>query len=430
MNPKQGYLVQWNERPSKEYKNNERQNGWGTAHRVKILDDYMKARPKVDLSTMTALNRLASFQDPIFNYFKSYIINAVRKVEPDNTKLAEAAALLESWDGQRVDNDGDQLYDHPAQTIFEEWLPVMLEKTFRDEFKDYFSLLDFKYPESVLGRSFTVPLGVNVLLYALQGKEAGVPPSRDYFNGVDPNAVIVNSLKDALSKLESKYGTADMSKWRRGVNMLRFGTTNVFGIPQSLLSVKDVLYMNRGTQNHVVILGKDRVRGWNVVPPGQSGFVNLQNKTSPHYQDQLDLYVKFEYKPMLFTKQEVEGAAESKTILPYQQPITITTTVTETRTATVTSTLAQPTTTTVTSTITLPTTTTVTSTQTKTATVTQTEARTVTQTATITTTRTEVSTTTTIKEAAVDVTPYLLTIIILIVIIIILAILLLRRRRT
>ena len=121
-------------------------------------------------------------------------------------------------------------------------------------------------------------------------------------------------------------------------------------------------------------------------------------------------------------------------------PVTVTATVTETRTATVTSTvtqpttvtttrtstITQPTTTTITSTITQPTTTTLTSTQT----VTQTEARTVTQTTTLTTTRTEVSTTTAIKEVAVDATLYIVTIVILIIIIIILAILLIRRRRT
>ncbi|NHV96172.1 MAG: hypothetical protein HA494_00040 [Thaumarchaeota archaeon] len=123
-------------------------------------------------------------------------------------------------------------------------------------------------------------------------------------------------------------------------------------------------------------------------------------------------------------------------------PVTVTTTVTETRTATVTSTvtqpttvtvtttrtatITQPTTTTITSTITQPTTTTLTSTQT----VTKTEARTVTQTTTLTTTRTEVSTTTAIKEVAVDATLYIVTIVILIIIIIILAILLIRRRRT
>jgi hypothetical protein len=123
-------------------------------------------------------------------------------------------------------------------------------------------------------------------------------------------------------------------------------------------------------------------------------------------------------------------------------PVTVTTTVTETRTATATSTITQPTTvtvtttrtatitqpttTTITSTITQPTTTTLTSTQT----VTQTEARTVTQTTTLTTARTEVSTTTAIKEVAVDTTPYIVTIIILIIIIIILAILLAKRRRT
>ncbi|MEM3891133.1 MAG: penicillin acylase family protein [Nitrososphaerales archaeon] len=316
VNPEKGYLVQWNERPSKDYRNNERQSGWGTAHRVEILDDYLKVRPKVTADDLIALNRFASFQDPMIKHLKPYISSAVRSLRPNDSRLIEAVSLLEAWDGQRVDTNGDGLYDHPGQTIFEAWLPIMLEKTFKDEFGDYFSMLQYNYPEAVGGPT-TVPLGVNVLIHALEGPRAGVPPSRDYFNGVDPKVVIVESLERALLQLQTKYGTQDMMKWKRSINILRFGTANVFGVPQSFVSPKDVIFMNRGTQNHFVVLGKDRIQGWNVVPPGQSGFTDLMGKTGAHYSDQIDLYVGFTYKRMLFTKQEVEEAAESKKLLIY-----------------------------------------------------------------------------------------------------------------
>lgn len=316
VNPEKGYLVQWNERPSKDYRNYERQSVWGKAHRVEILDDYLKVLPKVTVDDMKALNKFASFQDPMVKHLKPYILSAVRSLKPNDSRLIEAVSLLEAWNGQRIDADGDGLYDHPGQTIFEAWLPIMLEKTFKDEFGDYFSTLQYTYPEAVGGPT-TVPLGVNVLIHALEGPRAGVPPSRDYFNGVDPRVVIVKSLEEALSKLQTKFGTQDMMKWKRGINILRFGTANVFGVPQSFVPPKDVIFMNRGTQNHLVVLGKDRIQGWNVVPPGQSGFTDLMGKTGAHYSDQIDLYVKFMYKPMLFTRQEVEEAAESKTLLIY-----------------------------------------------------------------------------------------------------------------
>jgi hypothetical protein len=64
--------------------------------------------------------------------------------------------------------------------------------------------------------------------------------------------------------------------------------------------------------------------GVNVVPPGQSGLVNAallaQIEAAPdeqsrrqitdgaHLTDQLDLYERFEYKPMPFTQAEVTAA--------------------------------------------------------------------------------------------------------------------------
>jgi hypothetical protein len=128
-------------------------------------------------------------------------------------------------------------------------------------------------------------------------------------------------------------------------------------------------------------------------------------------------------------------------------PVTITTTVTETRTVTTTYTITQPTTitltTTQTTTLIKPTTVTTTQTEVRTVTLTQpttvttTVTSTLTQPTTVTSTQTEVRTltqtttltTTAIKEVPVDTTPYIAAIIALIIIIIILAILLIRRRR-
>jgi penicillin G amidase len=41
-----------------------------------------------------------------------------------------------------------------------------------------------------------------------------------------------------------------------------------------------------------------------VIPPGQSGFIDLAGRESPHYEDQLDLYVDWGFKPMPLTLEE------------------------------------------------------------------------------------------------------------------------------
>ena len=93
----------------------------------------------------------------------------------------------------------------------------------------------------------------------------------------------------------------------------RFATTNFNGIPQA--SAGEELFlpinMNRGTENHMVVLRPFGLKGVNVCPPGQSGFVAPDGTEDPHYQDQMDLYQDFEYKDMLFNPFDIIKNAES-----------------------------------------------------------------------------------------------------------------------
>jgi len=63
-------------------------------------------------------------------------------------------------------------------------------------------------------------------------------------------------------------------------------------------------YMNRGTYNQVIelplwtMLPLVAPHGENVLPPGQSGFVNSQEIPSPNAYDQLPLYVSWMFKDM------------------------------------------------------------------------------------------------------------------------------------
>ena len=59
---------------------------------------------------------------------------------------------------------------------------------------------------------------------------------------------------------------------------------------------------NRSTYMQALELGKP-IRGENVIPPGQSGFIRhlgpLMGEADPHMGDQADLFRTFTYKPML-----------------------------------------------------------------------------------------------------------------------------------
>jgi penicillin amidase len=63
------------------------------------------------------------------------------------------------------------------------------------------------------------------------------------------------------------------------------------------------------TFRQIVDMG-DLARSLVIIPPGQSGQLG-----SAHYSDLADLWIKGEYIPMLWTREQVEGAAEGKLIL-------------------------------------------------------------------------------------------------------------------
>ena len=53
-----------------------------------------------------------------------------------------------------------------------------------------------------------------------------------------------------------------------------------------------------------------------VLPPGQSGFVSQSGEEDPHFEDQLDDYINWTYKPMPLSMEELEGQTESTETIP------------------------------------------------------------------------------------------------------------------
>jgi hypothetical protein len=64
-------------------------------------------------------------------------------------------------------------------------------------------------------------------------------------------------------------------------------------------------------------IGASRVHAGSVIPPGQSGFVNILGQEAPHYEDQAILYLEWRYKPMPMTLDEALALMESEEILSH-----------------------------------------------------------------------------------------------------------------
>jgi hypothetical protein len=131
-----------------------------------------------------------------------------------------------------------------------------------------------------------------------------VPLLHDYLGGQTADEALTATLVSALDSLQTRFGTADPSDWHQPV-------ANIVWSPLGIGRVPNTIWMNRGTYNQIVHLGKGPdLFGQNVVAPGQSGL-----PTSPHFSDQLQLYATWTYKPMRLNRQDLLGFIESSITL-------------------------------------------------------------------------------------------------------------------
>jgi penicillin amidase len=268
--------------------------GWGTQRMERLcqLADGLpnKIRP-ADLEQILADKRYL-----IADRLKPELLRACRTQKDE--RLKDACMLLSRWDNTIT-------AESAAATIFFVWLQKLGRTMLSDEFGEHCLPSLIEKPH--------LPL----IIHVFEGEESKLPPSRDYFDDITtPNQetkdeIIIRSLGEALDFCEDHFGTKDMYAW----------SWDEFSYwPLGPLGKVPNLYMDPN-RHHTDIIGggassqlMEASPGFpnahNLVPPGNSG-----NPASPHAKDQMDLFVNFKYKPMVFGIDEVQKKAISKTEL-------------------------------------------------------------------------------------------------------------------
>lgn len=278
INPTRGWLANWNNKPSVDYDNADSQI-LGKQFRLLDIEDRLAPGPisledmrdiPKDIARVGGLGREARF----LNF---YLLGALDAVPPSHPLAAQARAALEAWDGNAFADSITSTTLEPGQVIFSTWLSRMLANTFVAALGDR------------LGEAST-----NMLIHVLDdalGGGSGVPPSRDYFNGADPNAVISTSFDEALAVL-GPNPAAWSNQPRGSITFTHPVVGNVASIPNS----------NRATYAQIIVLSQPEIQSEDIFTLGQSGFIRLVPPNGfaldPHFGDQLDLFRQFQYKPM------------------------------------------------------------------------------------------------------------------------------------
>jgi penicillin amidase len=210
--------------------------------------------------------------------------------------------------------------DTVAACLFEVTFRRLMENIFRDElgeelFQEYIKIAPF------------APRAIRMII------RKGSSPWFDDVNTPEEETMedlIARSLNETLSELKEILG-ADMDKWRWGkMHTLTFehvlGKKNPldrifnlgpFQVGGSHLTVnkKQYSYNNpynaaHGVSQRMIVDLSDLDRALHVLPTGESGHLK-----SPHYKDQIDLYLGGKYHPAWTDRRDLEKHAEATLIL-------------------------------------------------------------------------------------------------------------------
>jgi len=297
LNPGQGWMANWNNKPAPDWDNSRFGFAdWGPVQRVDILMHLLgELTPgTATVETLEDVNRLAGWTTDTPSGNSSTVLvpglldDMLARVDTSaDVRLPGIVWLLSEWDWLQVDADEDQHYDSPAVAIFNTWTPTLADRVFADD----------------LGGLFGLIVASN-LAHRLLDDDPALPLLHDYLGGETVEEAVTGALIDALDALTVEYGSPYPAHWLQPIN-------EIIWYPLGLGSVPNTIYMNRGTYNQIIHISPEGVfSGENVVAPGQSG-----DLFSSHFDDQLELYATWQYKPMRLSGADLVGHIESVRVL-------------------------------------------------------------------------------------------------------------------
>lgn len=287
VNPAQGYLANWNNKPSVDFDSGD-STRFGKQDRVLEIDAWFANGRHVSLGDMYGIPRDIARVRPIgreARYLLPYLFAALAEEPPTDPVEVAALAVLSAWDGAAMENAISSTGFQPGEIIFTTWRGVMENNTFYDELGD-----------GAISESWASNVLLHLLDHEVAGR-SGVPPMyNDYLDGVAPYVAIRAAFSQAVAALAAERGSNPW-EWTdpRPMTPLVHPLLGVLGtFPLS----------NRATYAQIVVLDQARPRGLNILTLGQSGFVRRVSAGAPapdpHFMDQLPLYYLFKYKPMQF----------------------------------------------------------------------------------------------------------------------------------
>jgi penicillin amidase len=311
-NPSSGYIANWNNQPEPAWGHGDMATsdvwgGWGADGRNTCLSNLAEEKKALSREDVKSIIKTIAFYDKRAINIKALLLEGVQEVKAKSAAVQEALRLVGQWDNVSLDADRDGLYDHPGSAIFDRWWNHAVAGTFGDDFDGY---------QNAFGQTAVQILTNRYLGYTLFNKALRGVTEVDYFNGQKVQ-VLLKALEAALAELAKEYPGKKVGEYRQKTAMGSFYPVSVLGyfLMQPIITTVGELpqfpAVDRGTENHIVTLDPNGIIGENITAPGTSGFIRADGTKSAHLDDQLQMFLDFTYKPMLFTEEQVKAAAKS-----------------------------------------------------------------------------------------------------------------------
>ncbi|MCH8686625.1 penicillin acylase family protein [Pedomonas mirosovicensis] len=317
-NPSSGFIANWNNKPAVDWSNGDQWwSMWGGAHHVHLLTSRLKAKDRFSLEEAWDMIRQVAHADHNIAYFLPLLRSAMAKNA--SAKAKAALEILEHWDGQWRDDNGDGIYDGPAPALMEAFLPRLYRAVIADDVGEEgftrFAATAYAVRDIPIGTD--VPPGTRVIIHNLAGLEGRVPLTYDLFNGQPPQDVIRQVFEETVASLERAQGP-DMSAWQIAAFKPYYATTTFLGIRLGSEIPRPITaFQNRGSVNVMFWANNNQLHGDGINSPGQSGFVHPDGRRAAHAEDQRAIYDSYGRLPMPIDRAEIEKHAESRIKLNY-----------------------------------------------------------------------------------------------------------------
>jgi len=303
INPPQGYVTGWNNKASPDTRNPDGENPdymFGRYHRALWLQRSLSGKDGLDKQANQELMKYIGGAGTYYPQHNAYgaeckdlmptMARAVGKAdEQDKPLLGKILKLLSSWDGRSVVDVVNDEQFQAGHTIFSEWLPRVIDMTFKDEFAE---IETFKPVHSGL---------FNLFLRCIDGLSSPLPVSRNYFDNINTEKketaedIFLKSLLETAAVLKEKFQSEDPTTWQAPRSKIVY-KHNMFG------KVAEMWDNNVGTYIQIIELRPDGAVGYSRWPLGQSGYISPGAGGKPvfdaHFFDMLPHYKNYTYQKM------------------------------------------------------------------------------------------------------------------------------------